>query len=218
MRTGQIETPWGASVFGAATVEAAPDLARIRVAVRQTRSEAPEAFAATRSHVNRVREVLRGHGVADTDVAVSRIQVTTEWQYLDNRREFAGYECAAGFTVRLRDLDRLEAVLVDVIDAGANDVQQVEFDAADRDALRTQARRDAVAAARAKAELYAEAAGVRVGRVLHIQDTEDADAEVVYKGGISIRAGGGGGGRPGDLAPGEVSVSAAVLVGFALEA
>jgi uncharacterized protein YggE len=57
--TQYIDAPWGASVFGAASVDSAPDLARLRVAIKQTCPTPAEAFEITRSAVNHVREVLR---------------------------------------------------------------------------------------------------------------------------------------------------------------
>jgi hypothetical protein len=87
-----IDTPWGVSVFGAASVDAAPDLARLRVAISQTENTPGEAFAATRSGVNRIREVLRGHEVPETAVSTSRLNLSSQWSYGDERT-FLGYEC-----------------------------------------------------------------------------------------------------------------------------
>ncbi|WP_143626488.1 SIMPL domain-containing protein, partial [Streptomyces viridosporus] len=78
--------------------------------------------------------------------------------------------------------------------------------------LRLAPRRRAVAAARRKAEVYAEAAGVRIGAVLHIQDVDSESYEFrQYRG-----HGGGGGSSSGDLVPGMVEVSAGVVLGFSL--
>lgn len=125
--TQSIDSPWGVSVFGAASVHAAPDLARLRVAISQTKNKPGEAFAATRTGVNRIREVLRGHGVPETAVSTSRLNLSSQWSY-GNDRTFLGYECTASFVIELRELDILETVLVDVVDAGANEVKGVEFD------------------------------------------------------------------------------------------
>jgi uncharacterized protein len=71
----------------------------------------------------------------------------------------------------------------------------------------------AVAAARRKAELYAEAAGVRVGAVLHIDDVDaDNPAHQLYRGHGSYT----GAASAEDLAPGHVVVSASVILGFSI--
>jgi uncharacterized protein len=75
-----------------------------------------------------------------------------------------------------------------------------------------QARRQAVAAARSKAELYAEAAGVRLGAVLHIDDVDPEHGSIqVYRSAAAA-----GGPSPEDLAPGHVVVAAAVILGFSI--
>ena len=205
-----IDTPWGVSVFGAASVDAAPDLARLRVAISQTENTPGEAFAATRSGVNRIREVLRGHEVPETAVSTSRLNLSSQWSYGDERT-FLGYECTASFVIELRELDLLETVLIDVVDAGANEVDAVEFDVRTKRELRARARTAAVAAAREKAALYAEAAGAQLGPVIHIKDV-DAEQLPSYRSHSSKHSGGG----EGDLTPGKVTVSAGVVLGLSL--
>ncbi|MFE4452819.1 SIMPL domain-containing protein [Streptomyces sp. NPDC056796] len=208
--TQSIESPWGVSVFGAASVEAAPDLARLRVAISQTENQPGEAFAATRSGVNRIREVLRGHEIPETAVSTSRLNLSSQWSY-GNERTFLGYECTASFVIELRELDVLETVLIDVVDAGANEVQAVEFDVRAKKELRARARTAAVTAAREKAALYAEAAGAQLGPVIHIKDV-DAEQMQSYRSHSSHRSGG----DEGDLTPGRVTVSAGVVLGLSL--
>ncbi|MEU4300141.1 SIMPL domain-containing protein [Kitasatospora aureofaciens] len=209
--TQSIENPWGMSVFGAASVDAAPDLARLRVAINQTRQKPGEAFEVTRAAVNQVREALRNHNVPDSAVSTSQLDLKSSWKY-GGERKFLGYECTASFVIELRELDRLETVLVDVVDAGANQVDGVTFDVQAKKELRAMARAAAVAAAREKAALYAEAAGARLGPVIHIKDIDSDHLQNSYR---SHRSSGDGSGD-GDLTPGKISISAGVVIGFSL--
>ena len=99
-----------------------------------------------------------------------------------------------------------------LVAAGANEIEAVDFDVIGKGDMRAAARRQAVAAARRKAELYADAAGIRLGPVIHI---EDVDPERVgaerYRG-----HGSGGAAAAEDLAPGHVVVSAAVVLGLSI--
>ncbi|MEC7667465.1 MAG: SIMPL domain-containing protein, partial [Pseudomonadota bacterium] len=81
-----------------------------------------------------------------------------------------GFEASNRVTVRVRDLDRLGAVLGAVTGEGANQMYGLNFGFEDTDAMMDDARRKAVADARAKAELYAEAAGVTLGRVISLSE------------------------------------------------
>lgn len=206
-----IERPWGVVTYGAASRKAAPDLVRIRFKVVRLAQAPSESFAAANDGVRAVRQSLRDHGIADAAVETSRLSLKSEWSFGSERR-FLGYQCQASFTVESPDLDDVERLLIDIVGAGANEIEAVQFDVRAKPELRAEARKQAVAAARRKAEGYAEAAGVRLGAVLHIDDV-DPERQDLYRGHGSYSA------EPTDqdLAPGHVVVSAAVMVGFAIQ-
>ncbi|MET9517183.1 SIMPL domain-containing protein [Streptomyces sp. NPDC002994] len=128
------------------------------------------------------------------------------------KRQFLGYRCRTSYVVESTAIDGLQQLIVDAVAAGANRVDGVEFDVRDKPAMRDEARRKAVAAARRKAEVYAETAGASLGAVVHIQDVDAESYEMRGHRGH----GSGGGASEGDLAPGTVEVSAGVLLGFTL--
>jgi len=206
-----LEHPWGIAVTGRGSVEAEPDLARIRFRITRTEQTPAAAFDAARTAVRTVRAVLRDHGIDDAAVRASRLDLATVTDYVNGTSAVVGYRCQAAFAVRSGALDDVEPLLVDVVAAGANEIESVAFDIADGGALRDEARRRAVAAARAKAELYAGAVGARVGAVLHVEDA-DPDQPGVRHAVLAAAVPEGG---P-DLAPGRLLVEAAVLVGYAL--
>ncbi|MGW0814788.1 SIMPL domain-containing protein [Streptomyces viridiviolaceus] len=208
--TQTIDQPWGLSVFGAGSVRLEPQLARVKLAVDVLESSPDKAFQEAGTAVTRLREVLRGHGIPDASVSGSRLRLSSEYSGYGSDRKFLGYSCQAAYSIHTDALDDLQRLIVDAVDAGAHRIDSVEFDVRDKPAMRDEARRRAVAAARRKAEVYTEAAGVRLGPVLHIQDV-DAESFSNYRG-----HGGGGGGAAGDLAPGMVEVSAGVVLGFSL--
>ncbi len=207
-----IERPWGVVAFGAASVKAMPDLVRIRFQVVRLEQTPSESFAAASEAVHAVRQALRQHGVTDAAVERSRLDLKSVWDY-GNQRRFLGYQCQASFAVESGDLDDVQQLLIDLVAAGANEIEAVDFDVRAKPELRAQARRQAVAAARRKAELYAEAAGVRVGAVLHIDDVDsDNPVNRLYRGHGSHT----GEASAEDLAPGHVVVSASVILGLAI--
>ncbi|MEU7423885.1 SIMPL domain-containing protein [Streptomyces sp. NPDC040750] len=210
--TETIEQPWGLSVFGAGSVRVEPQLVRVRLTVDVLRSAPDQAFQEAGAAVSRLRETLRRHGIPDASVSGSRLQLASEYDGYGADRKFLGYRCQASYAVESEALDGLQQLIVDAVDAGVHQVERVEFDVHDKPALRDEARRRAVAAARRKAEVYTRAAGVALGAVVHIKDVDSESHEFrQYRG-----HGGGGGASAGDLAPGMVEVSAGVVLGFAL--
>ncbi|WP_433041049.1 SIMPL domain-containing protein [Dactylosporangium sp. CS-033363] len=208
-----VEHPWGIAVFGAASVKAMPDLVRVRFKISRTERTPAEAFEASRTAVRAVRAVLREHGVSDGDVQSSRLDLKTATEYVDGTTRVIGYLCHAGFAVESRALDDVEPMLVDVVAAGANEIEGVDFDVSAKRELRAGARQKAMAAARAKAELYADSAGVRLGAVLHV---EDVDADSPHAQRYRTHASATADALEANLAPGHVIVSAAAIVGYAI--
>lgn len=210
--TETIKEPWGLSVFGAGSVRVEPQLVRVKLTVDVLEPQPDKAFQEAGAAVARLREVLRGHRIPDASVSGSRLKLSSDYDGYGGERKFLGYRCRASYVIETEALDDLQQLIVDAVDAGAHQIDSVEFDVHDKPALRDEARRQAVAAARRKAEVYTEAAGVRIGPVVHIQDVDSESYEFrQYRG-----HGGGGGNSSGDLAPGMVEVSAGVLLGFAL--
>lgn len=208
-----VERPWGVAAYGVGSVRAAPDWARIRFKVSHRDPNAGKAYRIAGEAARRARTTMREHDVPDSAVDSSRLSLRTLYGYSNGTQTFQGYECQAAYAAGVSNLDGVQPLLLDLVSAGVNEIDGVDFDVAAKPELRAEARRKAVAAARAKAELYADAAGVRLGVVLHI---DDVDPEQVgferYRGHGSYSE------QPSeqDLAPGHVVVSAAVVVGYAL--
>jgi uncharacterized protein len=203
-----VERPWGIAAYGAASVRASPDLARVRFRVVRTEPTPSRSFAAVGKAVRAVRAVLRAHQIPDSDADRSHLDLKSQWSP-GTERKFLGYQCTASFAVRSANLD-VQQLLIDLVGAGANEIDGVDFDVIAKQELSADARHQAVSAARARAELYADAAGVRLGALLHV---EDSDPDLV---GVESGHGVAGEAAPEDLAPGQVVISAAVILGFAI--
>jgi|SRR5215813_9203367 len=206
-----VERPWGVAAYGAASVKAMPDLVRIRFKVARLQQTPSQSFTHVSDAVHGVREVLRRHGIPDQAVERSRLGLKSSWSF-GSERKFLGYECQAAFAVESNDLDEVQQLLIDLVAAGANEIEGVDFDVTSKRELRAEARRQAAIAAWNKARLYVEALGARLGPVVHI---DDVDPEQVgferYRGhGAADEA------SAQDLAPGHVVVSAAVIAGFSI--
>ena len=135
-----IRNPWGISVYGADSVKAKPDLVRIRFRVARVEKDPTAAFALVNEEVKAVREVLRRHGVPDSRVDRSRLDLKSDWEWNSNRRQFRGYQCQAQFTVESTELDGMQTLLIDLITAGANEIDAVDFDVTGKPELRARAR------------------------------------------------------------------------------
>ncbi len=162
----------GITVVAEGEASVSPDLALVSLTVSASGKE----LAATRDDVNtRTSAVLafvRKAGVAKPDLNAPDVVIQPEYDYRRCQR-LTGYRVARQVTIRVRDLERLGPLLDGVVAAGANEVQGAQMSAADPSLAEHEALRNAVAAARAKAEVIATAAGVKVGPVIRIEEEPD---------------------------------------------
>ncbi len=162
------------TVVGSGKASAAPDMAVIQVGVVTQAASAAKALQQNNAAMEKLLQVLEAQGVAKKDVQTSSFSVQPQYKpYQPGQTqpsEIVGYQVGNQVRAKVRKLDSLGKILDDVVSQGANQVQGVTFSVAEPNPLPDQARRQAMADARRKAELYAEAAGVELGRVLLIQE------------------------------------------------
>lgn len=159
------------TVTGEATVGVAPDTAVIRLGVTSQAKAAREASEANSKQMTGVLAVIKEQGIADRDVQTSRLSVQP--QYDPNKAgpaRLLGFQVTNQVTIRVREIDKLPVILDRAIAAGANEMSGIEFIVSEQSRLLDQARDDAVVDARRKAELFAKAAGVKLGAVVAISE------------------------------------------------
>jgi uncharacterized protein len=159
------------SVTGTGTVESAPDMATLMIGVTTQGSTAAEALAANSTATEAVIARLTASGVEPRDMQTSNLSINPNWTGYDSSTpSISGYVASNMLTVRVRALDTTGAILDAAVADGANTLNGMTFGLADPEPAYNEARKEAVADARAKAELLAMAAGVKLGPVLSISD------------------------------------------------
>ncbi len=161
-------------VHGAGSVEAPPDMAIVSAGAVSQAKQAEKAMAENNGKVAQILALAEAAGVAGADVQTEAMSIHPVYE--DKRGEaglpaIAGYRVSNAVSIRLRKLDKLGDLLGRLATAGANRIGHIRFGVSDPETLLRQARRRAVADARARAALYAEAAGVALGRVVRIAET-----------------------------------------------
>lgn len=148
-----------------------PDLATIGVGVQTQAATAQAAMAENASRMASLIAALKRAGVADKDIQTSAVSLSAQFSYPDKKPPvLTGYQANNRLNVRFRDIARTGAILDALVAAGANQIDGPSLSLADADAAMDAARQDAMARARARAELYARAAGLRVDRIVMIAE------------------------------------------------
>lgn len=161
------------TVTGQGEAHATPDMATITVGAVSEADTASEALTQNSSQVTAAIDALKAAGVEPRDIQTTGFSVSP--RYVNDRDSNAapridGYRVSNSVMVRVRKLDALGSLLDTLVKAGANDIGGISFGISEADEFQDTARIAAVADARHKAELYAKAAGVRLGRIRSIDE------------------------------------------------
>jgi uncharacterized protein len=200
------------TVAGSGTVSAAPDQAEITTGVVTQAPTAAQALAVNSQAMERLLQALGGLGIAPRDIQTTNISVSPQRRPPKEGQapEITGYEVTNQVRVKVRDLTRLGRVLDQQVGQGANLVYGIHFGLQEPNPLLDEARKRAMADARRKAELYAAAAGLKVGRVLAIQEAGVTPPRPEPTSRMTMSA-------AVPVAPGEQEIQASVTVTFTLE-
>jgi len=211
------------SVSAEGKVERAPDLALFTAGVTTQGKTAGEALAANSAAMNRVMAALKRSGVADRDLQTSNLSINPVYAEprrlpdgsIENRTpEIVAYQVSNTVSVRQRKLGDYGKVIDTLVSAGANQVSGPNFMLDKPETALDEARTEAVKTARARAELYARAAGLKVVRVVSISESGGytPPSPVMYRMDARAEA------AAAPVAAGEVSLNVNVTVQFELGA
>ena len=165
--TGQI------TVSGEGSVFTVPDMAVITVGASADADTAKAAMEQTSVTTAAILDQLTEAGVEARDVQttdLSVMPVSSNRSSSQDRPSIEGYQASNRVTVRVRDLDALGTILDAVLTDGANQLGGLQFVVSEPGPLLDEARVKAVADARARAELFAMAAGVQLGPLLSLSE------------------------------------------------
>lgn len=199
--------PHTLTMTGHGEIKAVPDIATVNAGVTSNAPTAAAALSANSARMNQVFGALKTLGVPDRDIRTTGFSVSPQYTNGENNspRRLTGYLVNNEVSVRLEDVTKVGATLDTLVGAGANQMNGISFDIANPAPVLEKARIQAIADARARAQTYAQAAGVTLGPI------------------VSIREGGGEVGprpmfrmaamaAPTPVAPGEQSMTADVTV------
>lgn len=193
-----------------------PDVAELSGGVVTTAPTAAAAMAENAQRMSRVVAAIRQAGIAERDIQTAGLSLQPQYRYAQNQPPvLTGYQASNTVNLRVRKLDDTGRLLDALVKVGANQINGPTFRVDDDEAARDEARRAAVTTARKRAALYAEAAGVRVRRIVAISEN------TVYEPGpprpMMMQASRAKAEADTPVAPGEVALTVTVNMTFEIE-
>ena len=207
--------PPGIAVTGVVEVSGTPDVLRLDMSTEVRASSVDAALQKASAAMRDVIRALRDGGVAAKDVRTAGLSVNPDYSYDGSQQRITGYIATENLSATLRDLDKAGQILKRAVSAGgdAARVDGVRLDLEGDSDLLVQARKQAFAEAKQKAETYAEAAGRDLGEVSSVSEQVDSSGpEPLYYRDMAMAAG-----KAVPIKPGSqmVSVSVKVVWSFA---
>lgn len=192
-------------VTGEGEAVAVPDVAQFTFSVlTQGKLDIPALQKENTEKVNKVINFLKENGVDEKDIKTQNYNVNPRYTYYpcnEDREcrppEITGYSINQSVLVKVRDFDKTGELLSGVVTNGSNDVSQLSFTIDDPTSVQNEAREEAIAKAKEKAEAIAKAGGFKIGKLLSIEEASLYAPQPYYS--YESKALGIGGG--GDVAP-----------------
>ena len=167
------------STSGVAIVRSSPDEALVTLGVRTEAQTAQQAMDDNAQAMSEVIAALLDAGLDEGDLATASISLYPRWN--DTGTTVDGFTAENQVTVTVSDLDRVGAIIDRGVAAGANLTSGITFRVSNANEAGERALGEAVADARRKAELLADAGGADLGAVMTITEVSSTfQPPVVY--------------------------------------
>ena len=149
-----------------------PDVAIISAGVVSRSTTATGALQDTANRMSRVLAALKRAGIEDRDIQTSNVGLNPEYRYVENQPpQLVGYTASNTVTVRFRDIRNSGKILDALVAQGANQINGPTLTVDKPESALDEARAKAIAIGRARAELYARSLGLRVVRVVSVNES-----------------------------------------------
>lgn len=178
------------SISATGTTLVVPDAVRINATVSILSKSSKEALAATSTSATAIRKALTAASIAIKDIATQSVTVNPEYSYPQDGSTpvLTGYRASQAFSIVVRAAATAGAVVDAIVDAGGNTllVNGVSPFVLNDDKATDIARGFAVVRAKAKANSYAKLLGVKLGKVIYLEETSAPTPYPMYA--ISAKA------------------------------
>jgi hypothetical protein len=166
--TAFAEEKKGIWIIGEGKVEVSPDIAILSLGVEVQGKTVEQAQQKASNAMEKIIGVLKSGGIAAKDIQTTRYRIDS----ITREGKVTGYEATNLVKVKIRDIDRVGEILDRVVSAGRDlvRVKGINFTIDDPTPYKSQAREIAMSEAKAKARELSQLAGVRLGKVIYIQE------------------------------------------------
>jgi uncharacterized protein len=201
------------NVSGEGKVYTTPDMVCITVSVETKGKNSTEVKKQNDAKIEAVLSFIKKSKLAKEDFKTQRVSLNPQYDYETKKHSFIATQ---SIEINLKDLSRYDALMEGMVDAGINQINNVEFKSSKMVSLQSEARKLAMKEAKLKAEDYVSVLGQKVGKAIIISDnTQIYYPQPVY---TQMKSMDMAESAPREtLAVGEIAITANVTVSFSLD-
>lgn len=184
------------TVTGEGEVVAVPDIAKIELGYIAEKKTVVQAQKDNTDKMNAVIKKLKEDFKIDAkDIKTTNYNIMPSYDWYEGVRTLKGYQVSQNVSVKIRDLDTVGAIMESAGTLGLNQIGSLSFEIDDEEELKQQARIKALKAAKEKAETLADAAGVKLGKIISFSESSNQPYPI-YRANYALEAEGMGGASP----------------------
>lgn len=165
---------------GEGKITATPDIAEISLGLMTEKISVAEAQKENTEKMNQILAELKKMSIEEKDIKTTNYSIYPRYDWADGKQTLKGYQVSQSVTVKIRNLDKIGAVLEMAGRLGANQTGGLSFTIDEPEKLKQQAREKALLNAKEKAEALAKVAGVKLGRLVSFTESS-GNAYPVYR-------------------------------------
>lgn len=199
-------------VTGEGKVSVTPDIAIINLGVEESGVSLKQVQDSVNKKSKNLVDSLKKLGVGEKDIKTTSYNIYPQYNYQGTTPQITGYQVSIDYQVTIRDLDKVNEALVIATQNGANIAGGISFEVNDetKNTKLQEAREEAVGKAKEKAEGLARAAGISLGKIINVSESQGGN----YPGPMALLEKSGAEISQPDIQPGETELSVTVSLSY----
>lgn len=202
-------------VTGEGKVTVIPDVALITVGVLANGSTVKAAQDQMNAAINKVSGGIKNLGVESKDIETTNYNINPEYDYSAGSQKIKGYSASTNLSIKVRQIEKANAVIDSATANGANQVGGISFDVLDKTKIEDEARMKAVAQAKKKASQAAKIAGFKLGRIVNYSENQAGDIRPIPM--MAFAEAKAGGGVPTEIETGSSDITVIVTLSYDIQ-
>jgi uncharacterized protein len=175
------KTPHSISIVGEGKVSATPDIAEIQLGYSVEKKTVAEAQQDNSLKMNAMIDKLKKDFKIDAkDIKTANYYITPQYDWANNRQALRGYTVSQNLNVKVRQMDKVSAILDAAGSIGLNQVGNLTFSIDNPEKLKQEARAMAISQAKDKAEALSKIVGVKLGRIISFSESANQPQPPMY--------------------------------------